>query len=303
MTKEIVLISGGSGAIGRKLIKELSSANYEIRVLSRSNKKIDGAKTFIWHPDKLIIDENALKNLDYIIHLSGTNIGEKRWTKKRKEEIISSRVKTAELIFEKIRNLDKKPKAFISASASGIYGAINSQKVYSEDDVDNIDFLSEVGIKWEAAADKFESLGIRVAKIRTPVVLDKNSGFYKKIKPIVKMNLASPLGSGKQYVPWIHIHDLINIYKFAIENNDFKGAYNAASLQHINNKDLMKSFAKSLNRFFLPIPVPAFLLKIIFGEMSAIILKGVRINSDKLIKQGFNFKFDEINKAFKDLTK
>jgi uncharacterized protein (TIGR01777 family) len=298
---ETVIITGGSGLIGKQLCRKLKEAGYNVALLSRkSSHNIDFA-AFSWDPEKNEIDQNAISSADYIIHLAGAGIGDKRWTKKRRKIISDSRIKTGELIFKEVQKSGKKLKAFISASGIGYYGTITSDKIFTETDQPANDFLGEICLKWEQMADRFEESGIRTVKIRTGVVLSGSGGALGRIIPIVRMGIGSPLGSGKQYMPWIHIEDLCNIYIKAIEDKSLKGTYNAVSPEHITNKDLMRALTKVLRKpFFFP-AVLSFTIKILFGKMSGILLDGSRVSADKIISAGYNFEFPDLESALENL--
>lgn len=284
-----ILITGGTGLVGTRLTKLLVKKNHEVRILSRNPSKKNEYK---WDISKDFIDEKALENLDFIIHLAGAGIADKRWTDNRKKVIVDSRVETANLIFNKIKEQKIALKGFISASGSNFYGTKTTDKIYEETDNAGNDFLGEVCVKWEAAAQQFSTLHIPVTILRTGIVLAKKGGALEKMKtPIV-----SPLGSGNQYMSWIHIDDLCEMYSYSIENN-LTEIYNAVAPEHHTSKTFSKALAKSINRPFLPFGVPAFILKLVFGEMAIILLKGSRISSKKIEKNGFSFRFSTLNKA------
>lgn len=298
---ETVIITGGSGLIGKQLSRKLKEAGYNVALLSRKSSHNNDYAVFSWNPEKNEIDQNAISSADYIIHLAGAGIGDKRWTKKRRQIISDSRIKTGELIFKEVQDSGKKLKAFISASGIGYYGTITSDKIFTETDQPANDFLGEICRKWEQMADRFEESGIRTVKIRTGVVLTDKGGAFGRMIPIVRMGIGSALGSGKQYMPWIHIEDLCNIYIKAIVDKSLKGAYNAVSPEHITNKNLMRALAKVLRKpFFFP-AVPSFTMKILFGKMSGILLDGSRVSADKIISAGYNFEFPDIESALKNL--
>jgi len=300
---ERVLITGGSGLVGKHLNKKLTEKGYEVLILSRNKTQINKSNVFYWNPEKEEIDSEAIEKADYIIHLAGANIGEKRWVKKQKQVILDSRVKTANLILKTIKEKNLKPKAFISASATGYYGAITSNKEFTETDSSANDFLGKTCNLWEKSADEFTQVGIRTVKIRTGLVLSKKGGaLYKMLLP-VKIGFGSPIGSGKQIMPWIHIHDLCNIYIKAIEDIKMEGAYNAIAPEHLTNKEFMKTLATVLKKPFWFPNVPSFVLKILFGEMSQIILKGSRVSSKKIMKAGYDFEFTNLKTAFKNLLR
>lgn len=303
--KKNVLISGGSGFIGSHLTGLLIAKGYSVSILSRSEKQNKGDVFYYkWDVSNQTIDENAVLNADYIIHLAGENIAEKRWTAKRKAAIIDSREKSTQLLYSVLKKHNKKLDAFISASAVGIYGAVNGEEICSENTLYANDFLGYTCQKWEDALDFIENLNIRTVKIRTGLVLGKNDGFLKKLIPLFKFRLGSALGSGKQYMPWIHVDDLCNMYLQAVSNPNMEGPYNAA----INDNTTNMIFSKTLARIFgysiwLP-NVPSFVLKFVMGEMAVIVLTGRRVSSDKIEQTGFQFKFKNLEGALKDcLTK
>ena len=288
-----ILVTGGTGLVGRRLTALLTEKNHEVRILSRNPKN---KNEFKWDFSKGFLDDKAIENIDYIIHLAGAGIADKRWTKERKKVILNSRVATANLIFDKIKAQNIPLKGFISASGSNYYGAQTTAKLFKESDAVGTDFLGQVCLKWEAAANQFKDLNIPVTILRTGVVLSKTGGALEKMRtPIV-----SPLGSGNQYMAWIHIDDLCYLYTKAIEET-FVGVYNAVSPEFHTSKTFSKALAKAIKRPFLPIAVPGFLLKLVFGELAIILLHGSRLSSDKIKEKGFIFKYKELALALKNL--
>jgi uncharacterized protein (TIGR01777 family) len=299
--KKNVLISGGSGFIGKHLTNLLIGEGYTVSVLSRSQKP-NKADVFYykWDVSNDFIEEEAVLKADYVIHLAGENIAEMRWTAERKEAIVQSREQSIRLIYDVLRKNNKKLDAFVSASGIGIYGAINGSEICNEDTPPVHDFLGTTCQKWEAAADSISDFGIRVVKIRTGLVLGKDDGFLKKLTPIFKFRLGSALGSGKQYMPWIYVDDLCAIYLEAIKNTTMKGAYNAAISDNTTNAVFSKTLAKIFGySVWLP-NVPAFLIKMALGEMAQIILTGRRVSSVKIEKTGFKFQFTTLKQALRD---
>jgi hypothetical protein len=269
--------------------------------LSRRKLILDEIPTYLWDVKNGTIDVEAIKTADYIINLSGTNIGEKRWGNKRKREILNSRVESNKLLFQKVKELNKNLEAFITSSAVGYYGMKSTDKIFSEEDDSSTDFLGTVCSQWENASKPFQDLGIRTLQIRTGVVLNSGSGALSKMMLPIKMFVGSPLGSGKQFIPWIHIEDLSNIYIKALEDSNMVGAYNAVAPEHITNSGFTKLLANVMNRpIWLP-NVPSFILKLIFGDMANIILKGSRVSSEKLINSGFIFKHPKLETTLKQL--
>ena len=296
-----VLISGGSGLIGQVLRIRLEEKGYDVALLGRSSKKDHGTASFAWDITKGEIDTEALNNCDYIIHLAGANIGAKRWTPKRKQEIRVSRIDSANLLYANLDKQKTKLKAFISSSAIGYYGAISSEHVFKEADPPADDFLGRVCRDWEQAADQFKESGIRTVKIRTGIVLSKEGGALSKLRIPVKWGLGSPVGDGKQYMPWIHINDLCDMYIHALEQEDMQGAYNAVAPQHVNNKDFTRKLARAMGKPFWAPNVPAFALKLLFGEMSVMLLTGSRISPEKIREAGFSFTFPDLDSALHEL--
>ena len=288
-----ILVTGGTGLVGRRLTALLTEKNHEVRILSRNPKN---KNEFKWDFSKGSLDDKAIENIDYIIHLAGAGIAEKRWTKERKEVIVNSRVATANLIFDKIKSQNIPLKGFISASGSNYYGAQTTAKVFKESDAVGTDFLGQVCLRWEAAANQFKDLNIPVTILRTGVVLSKTGGALEKMRtPIV-----SPFGSGNQYLAWIHIDDLCNLYIKAVEE-DFEGVYNTVSPESHTNRTFSKTLAKAIKRPYLPIAVPGLLLKLVFGELAIILLEGSRLSSGKIEKKGFVFKYIELKRALESL--
>jgi len=288
-----IMITGGTGLVGKRLTKLLIDKNHEVVILSRNPKSKNEYK---WDISANYIDKKALLNTDYVIHLAGAGIADKRWTAERKQLIIDSRVNSANLLFNKINELKIDLKGFISASGIGYYGAITSDKIYKETDNPGDDFLAEVCQKWENAAQQFSSKKIPVTILRTGIVLSDKGGALDKMKtPII-----SPLGTGKQFLPWIYIDDLCSMYIIAIEDH-LSGIFNAVAPEHQTSKSFSKALAKSIKRPYLPIGVPRFLLKLLFGKMAIILLEGSRVSSKKIQLNGFYFEFDQLKKALNNL--
>ena len=293
-----ILITGGSGTLGSALTQKLLKNNIEVVHLTREKNSKNDVKNYLWDWSKNEIDENCLIGVTHIVHLAGAGIAEKAWTKRRKNIIVKSRVLTARLLLSKINALDLNLSAFISASAVGYYGAQISEKTFIETDKSYKDFMGNCCKQWENAADKFNSI-TRVSKFRLGVILDKNSGALFKIARMVKNRIGSPLGNGKQYMPWIHLEDAVNLFYFAIMNNEIKGTFNAVSQEIITNKELTFKIGKVLNRKIWMPNVPSFVLKFIYGEMSDTILKGVKVSNEKIKSLNFKFKYEKVDEALR----
>lgn len=289
-----ILITGGTGLVGQLLASKLSAKNYTVRILTRT--PINEGE-FAWDISKNYIDEKAFQNVDYIIHLAGAGIADKRWTTKRKKEIIDSRTKSTKLLFKKIRKRNIQLKGFISASAIGYYGAITSNRIFKEIDVSANDFLGRVCQLWEKSVLEFNRITIPTTILRIGIVLSKNGGALKKMKtPII-----TPIANGKQFLPWIHIEDLTDMFIFAIENN-LTGIFNAVAPEKQTSYSFSKLLAKKTKKLFLPIGVPTFLLKLIFGEMSIILTTGSRVSSKKINDAGFQFTYEKLESSLDNLT-
>lgn len=297
--KEVVLITGANGMVAQELSKTLEK-EYAVRFLTRKKQRDND---YEWDIKNGTIDESAFENISHIIHLAGANISEKRWTDERKKELISSRVDSAKLLLNTLKKKNIILKSFISASGINYYGTITTEKIYTEDDATGNDFLSEVVVLWEKSADDFkeQKLAERVVKIRTAVVLSEKEGALKKMLPTINLGIGSPLGSGKQYMPWIHVKDICSIYEFALKNSQVEGAYNATSPQHTTNENLTKKIAEVVKKpLFMP-NVPSFVLKLLFGELADALLEGSRASSKKIQEAGFQFNFPDLKVALEDL--
>ena len=288
-----ILITGGKGLVGTRLTKMLIDKNHQVVILTRT---ANAQNEYEWNISEKKIDKEAFVNVDYIIHLAGAGIADERWTSKRKKTIIDSRVETANLIFNTIKENNIKIKGFISASGIGYYGAITSDTIFEETDKAGTDFFGEVCGKWENAAHKFKNLNIPVTILRTGIVLSDKGGALEKMRvPVI-----SPLGSGKQYLPWIHNDDLCNIYIQCIEDN-LNGIYNAIAPEHQTSITFSKALAKSINRPYVSICVPNFMLKLLFGDLSVILLEGSRVSAKKIENNGYSFRFKTLKKALNNL--
>jgi hypothetical protein len=292
-----VLITGGGGLIGKHLSSILTEAGYKVSHLSRNFKKPGDKSVFMWDPGKKLIDPSSFDGIDFIIHLAGANLGDKRWTLRRKEEIIRSRTDSARFLHKIITDRGISLNAFISASATGIYGSETSPEIFVEDDPPSEDFLGSVCRQWEESADLFSDSGIRTVKIRTAVVLAKNDGALSKLMMPGKFGFLIKTGNGRQYIPWIHVNDLCNIYLKALEDSSLTGAFNAVAPQHVTHNDFMETLGTVIKRPVLGIGAPDFIVRAVLGEMSDMILKGSRVSSGKIVSAGFRFRYGTLKEA------
>ncbi len=296
---EKIVITGGSGLVGTQLTALLLREGYEVVHLGRQKNSRSGVKVYEWDPRHEKIEAGALKNCNYIIHLAGAGIADKRWTEIRKKELIESRTSGPRFL-ARLARLENPPlKGFFSASGINYYGAETHEKIFTEKDPPAQEFIADCVVQWEAAADHFLPF-CRVAKLRLGMVLDKNEGALPRLARPAEFGLGAPLGSGRQYVPWIHVEDVCRAFLHLIRNPETEGVYNTVAPQHLTNRELVKAIAKARSMpAWLP-AVPAFLIRGFLGEMSRLILEGSRASSEKLQQSGFVFRFPEINSALKN---
>jgi uncharacterized protein (TIGR01777 family) len=301
-----IIIAGATGLIGNYLFRKLKLRGEEITILTRNpvyaKKILTGAKEYIqFDLLKPKIWESNINCKDIVINLSGATIGGRRWTKKIKKEIIESRIDTTKVLVNGISNADKKPAAFICASAIGYYGTSETE-IFTEGSLLGDGFLASVCKEWEDETEKVEKYGVRRVNIRTGVVLEKNKGALAKMLLPYKFFVGGPLGTGEQWISWIHVIDLINIYLMCIDDNRFCGAVNATAPNPVRMKEFAKTLGRILKRpaFFY---VPEFVLKLIFGESVDTVTKGQKVLPDKILNASYNFKFPEIEEALLNLLR
>ena len=300
--KSKVLITGGSGLVGTKLSSKLTEQGYEVIHLSRFKSTSSKYKTFTWDIASGIIEDGAFENIHSIVHLAGAGVADKRWTKDRKQELTSSRVDSANLIFKTLKSSGQKIDSFISASAIGIYGFDTGGIVQTEDRIQlGDDFLATLTKKWESAADQFSEIDARVVKLRIGLVLSNDGGLLAKLKPIANMGLSSAFGSGSQFMSWIHGDDLVNMIIYSIEKEIIAGPYNAVAPNPVNNKEFLKELSNALKKpYFLP-NTPKFVLKLVMGELASAITGGNNVSSQKIQDAGFEFEYEKLDESLTDL--
>jgi uncharacterized protein (TIGR01777 family) len=295
-----ILVTGGTGSIGKLLTRALLDEGCQVSHLSRKPGNDPRVKTFLWDVPDGEIDERCIDGVDMVIHLAGAGIADKRWTDKRKKELTESRTKSIQLIYDLIKNKPNKVTSIISAAAIGYYGD-RADEWMSEDCGPGTGFLPECCIAWEKAVDEGKALGLRIVKFRTGVVLGKKSGALAEMAKPVKWYAGAALGSGKQWIPWIHWQDVIDMYLRAVNNINFTGTYNMAAPHPVTNKQLMKAIASQLHKPLWPVKVPAFVFKLLLGEMSVIILASTKVSAQKIQEDGFVFKYPELSEALKQI--
>ncbi|PWS31141.1 TIGR01777 family oxidoreductase [Pedobacter paludis] len=298
MAKKI-LITGATGLVGTELKKHLLKQGYEVNTLSR--KKSNDPNSFVWDVYKGTIDANCLNGVNSIIHLAGEPVADKKWTEERKKQIIDSRVKSTELLFKTIRSKpDHQVKSFISASAVGYYGDCGDE-ILTEESPNGYGFLAVCCKLWEDAVDEGRKLSLRIVKLRTGIVLSKAGGALPQLDLPVRLFAGSAIGTGKQWTPWLHINDMVEMYIFAIENIKTEGIYNACAPFPVTNSALTKAIAKQLHRPFWPIKVPKFALGVLLGDRTEAVLMSNNTSAQKLLDAGFKFKFTQLKEALEDL--
>ncbi len=304
-----ILITGGTGLIGKELTKRLVTKGYEVIILTREIKEKTpsqaGVSYALWDIKAQTIDKEAVGKADHIIHLAGAGIADERWSEKRKEEIKNSRVDSSKLLVQALREHPNKVQTVVSSSAIGWYGDdknLKSKQAFTEDMPADSGFLGETCKLWEESMQPVETLGKRLVRIRTGIVLSNDGGAFKSFKLPVKFGIAAILGNGKQIISWVHIADICDMYIYAIETPALNGPYNAVAPHPVSNKSLTIQLATTLKgKFYVPIHVPAFVLKTILGEMSVEVLKSTTVSSQKIEQAGYVYQYPELPSALNNL--
>lgn len=308
-----VLITGGTGLIGNRLVRLLAERGYRVIILTRDKKRVTQSSNaepalVWWDPTKKIIPVVAVQEADYIINLAGENIAAKRWTSKQKKAIAESRINIGQLLVKTLQEHSNKVKAVINASAKDWYGDDSQLKTpfttYTEDMEAAPGFMGATCKAWEESVAPLSRLGKRVVWLRTGLVLTPRGGVLQALMRPAKFGIATILGSGRQMQSWIHIDDICRMYIHAIENETLHGAYNAVAPLPVDHKTLVTALAKKLKGpFFISVYVPAFILKWIFGEISTELFKSNTLSADKIRKTGFIFLFPSLDAALNQLLK
>ncbi len=296
-----VLISGGTGSIGLLMADYLHDQGHEVGLLSRSKRPNSRFQTYLWDPSENVLDAEALDSCEYIVHLAGAGIADKAWTKERKKEIIDSRVSSTDLLYNKVMELKPPLKAFVSASAVGYYGQVTSDRIFVEKNKAANDFVGKTCFLWEQAAERFEDLGIRTVRLRIGIVLMERGGALEKMAEPVKIGFGAVLGSGKQYIPWIHWKDLISLFDKAMSDTRMTGAYNAVAPSFVTNAEFTKAMGRVLGKSIWLPNAPGFVLKALLGERASLLLKGSRVSAEKVLASGFEFEYSKLDAALQDL--
>lgn len=300
----IVGITGGTGLVGKHLYKMLADSGYEVVIFTRSPDKQQDRQNITyasWNPSKNEINTTILAKLDAVVHLAGAGIADKRWTDERKKVIVKSRVDSTTFLVEQLKKHAPDCKTFISASAIGFYGEDDGKEPFQEDAPPEDDFLGRTCLQWEEASGAAEEFARRVL-LRFGIVLAKEGGAFKEFYKPQKFGVMPILGSGRQIVSWIHVKDVAGIIKYAIEQENVSGVYNTVAPTPVTHSKLMHTIGKIKGGISIPVPVPAFALKLMLGEMSIEILKSCTVSSKKIENAGYSFKYPDIDSAVTDLV-
>ena len=300
--KQHILITGATGMIGKQLIAELLQLGHTVSILTRKLVKIKDVKVFLWNVEKGEIDPGCMNGVDTIVHLAGAGIADQKWTKERKKQIIDSRVDSTALLYKTIKETNAAVKSFVSSSASGFYGD-RGDEILPEDSDAGDGFLAECCVLWENAVDQGKALNLRVVKLRTGFVLGRKGGGLPTLAKPIRLFVGAALGTGKQWVPWIHIDDIVAMYLDAIENTAIEGAYNGCAPFPVTNETLTKAVAKQLNRPIWPINVPEKVLEMILGKMSVVVTTSTNLSAQKILDGGFKFKYTHLDDALTAIYK
>jgi len=295
-------ITGATGSVGKAIVKCLLQEGHNVRILStRKGYQWNAVEVYYWNPEQGIVDDQALRGADYLLHLAGASVS-KRWTTTYKRSINDSRIYTSQFLHEALKKVSNGPICCVSASAIGYYGS-SFDKKFTEDHTPADDFLARVTENWERYTRQFESPNRRSIQLRIGIVLDRGCGVLGKLVPLAKAGIASPLGKGNQWTSWIHIEDLARMFIYAATHPLDSGAYNAVSYSPLTNKEFTRAICRVLWRPMIFPPVPRLLLKLVLGEMSTLALMSQKVSNTKILSAGFSFKHQNIHRALEDLLK
>ena len=295
-----ILITGGTGLIGRHLFSCLQQKGYSVRILTRNRSLChQNSGYYLWDPYNNFIECSALDNVGVIINLAGAGIADKRWTKERKKVLLESRLSSIDCLKNNLKKLESKP-LIIAASAIGYYGDRGSE-VLDEYSGPGHGYLSGLTGLWEGKSKELEDLSDRFVLLRIGIILSTKGGALKKIRYTSNMGLYQYFGNGKAYYSWIHIEELIEIISRTIINSEYRGIINAVSVNPVSNKFMIKTLKKIENKFGLILSVPVFTLKMLLGEMATLVLDSTRVSPRKLLRLGYEFRFPDLEEALKDI--
>lgn len=300
------LVTGGTGFIGPRLLAGLENPVILSRRpdAAREKLKIPGADYYAWDPEKERPPAKAFEGVDVVYHLAGEPVAEGRWSDEKKARVRESRVAGTRHLVETLRELPVKPRTLISCSAVGFYGSRGDEKLTEDAPPPaNLkdDYLAQVCVDWEKAADPAADLGIRVVHPRVGIVLGEDGGALGQMIPPFRWGLGSPLGSGDQYMPWIHITDLVYLMRFAADTEQIRGPLNAVAPNPVTNRDFTTILGRVLGRWTLPMNVPSFMLYLMIGGFAQVLLASQRVIPQKALDTGFTFRFADLEVALRDI--
>lgn len=297
-----VLITGGTGLIGSKIIKNLLERGVEVNCLSRSSQKGHQISYFKWDVRNQTIDKKAFEGVDGIIHLAGAGIADQRWSDNRKKVILESRTHSTQLLRNTLSEIDHQVTSFVGASAIGWYGD-SGDRLVDENEPRGKGFMADVVEAWENENLKLTQLNIRLALIRIGVVMSTEGGALPEMMKPIKLFAGASLGSGKQYMSWIHEDDLARLFVKAILHPEWQGIYNGVAPHPATNHDITHAIGKTIGRPILLPNVPEFALRLMLGEMADMVLFSNKVSSEKTEKMNFRWQFPELKGALDDLLK
>jgi uncharacterized protein (TIGR01777 family) len=292
-----ILITGGTGLIGKAMTEKMKSEGHTVVILSRSGGD------FIWDVRDHFMDPLALQNVDAIVHLAGAGIADKRWSATRKQEIIGSRVDSARLLAYTLSSHNHQVKTIVSASGIGYYGADTGESICTETSETGLDFVAVCTQAWEKSMDSFMAQGLRVVKLRIGLVMSSQGGIFRVLARPVYWFIGAILGTGKQWQSWIHIDDLVEIFHQSLINSSAAGVYNVVAPQPIRHREMIKLIANRLKRPLIFPAIPSWFLKVLLGELANLVTGGNFVSSEKIQKElRFTFKYTSFAEAIKKLT-
>jgi uncharacterized protein (TIGR01777 family) len=294
-----VTVTGATGRIGLSLADALRARGDEVTVLSRSPARARarlpaGVEAIGWEPSAAAAPAAALSGRDAVVHLAGEDVAQ-RWTRKAREAIRSSRETGTRHLVAGLAAADPRPRALVSASASGLYGARGDEPV-DEDEPPGDDFLAQVVVAWEREARRAEDLGLRVAIMRTGVVLSRDAGALRRMLPPFRLGIGGPVAGGRQYLPWVHLDDVVGMYLAALDDDRWSGPVNVVAPGAVTNREFSKALGRALRRPAIA-PVPALALRLLYGEMSRIVVTGVHMVPRRAQALGYRFRHPEVREA------
>lgn len=300
--QKTVLITGGTGAIGRRLTQLIRQQGFNVSLLSRSAKALPDVTVYQWDVKKAQIDSQAITTADYIIHLAGEGIADSRWTDARKDGILTSRTQSTALLAKALRENKHHVQAFLGASAIGFYGGDTNDRPLIETSEGGTDFIAQVVRAWERSEDQVAALGIRTVKFRIGVVLMTDGGALPKLAQPVRLGAGAPIGSGQQYISWIHLDDLCRQFITALTDETWQGVYNAVAPTPVTNETMTRTIAQVLHRPMILPNIPAFVIKLAFGEMGIVVTGGNYVLNKRIVDEtSFQYQYADLTNALENL--